>query len=197
MVIIISFLRVMKIKYDFNLTLYGGNLVRLNNIITNRLILVPMTYDMVSAVLNEQSRVIEELGFKANDKWPREDTLDILPIIEQKLRTHGETKGVDIWMIIKREDMTIIGDIGFKGEPDENGIIEIGYGLIEEERRKGYGYEAAKGLIQWVFSHDDVKTIKADCLKDNTGSIRILQKCCMHEVYRDNEMIYWVLNKVR
>jgi len=43
--------------------------------------------------------------------------------------------------------MTAIGDAGFKGGPDETGAIEIGFGLDEEEQRKGYGYEAANALM--------------------------------------------------
>ncbi|NSW91893.1 MAG: GNAT family N-acetyltransferase [Firmicutes bacterium] len=44
--------------------------------------------------------------------------------------------------------MSVIGDASFKGSPDENGMIEIGYGLIEEERKKGYCFEAVDGLLK-------------------------------------------------
>lgn len=36
-----------------------------------------------------------------------------------------------------------------------------------------------------------VKVIKADCLIDNIGSIKTLEKCGMCEVKRDNKLIYW------
>ncbi len=84
--------------------------------------------------------------------------------------------GFDPWIIVKKDDMSVIGDAGFKGNPDKNGIVEIGYGLIEDERRKGYCYEAVESLMKWAFSNDSVLVVKADCLIDNVGSIGILEK---------------------
>lgn len=169
--------------------------MKIDNVLTKRLILVPMTFKMVCSVLDSRYERIEELGYKINCRWPRQDTLDILPMVEEGLRKSGETKGFDIWMIVKNENMAIIGDAGFKGGPDQNGEVEIGYGLIEEERRKGYGFEAVYALLSWAFSQDDVKIIKADCLIDNTGSIRILEKCGMRETTRDSELIYWEIER--
>jgi len=82
--------------------------------------------------------------------------------------------------------MLIIGHGGFKGEPDEKGQIDIGYGLMKSERRKGYGYEAVKALVKLGFEQENVRKIIADCLIDNIGSIRILEKVGMSEVKRDD-----------
>ena len=87
--------------------------------------------------------------------------------------------------------MTVIGDIGFKGQPNKNGEVEIGYGLIEEERGKGYGYEALNAMINWGCKHEKVRCIKAECLLDNMPSIKILEKSGMKDVGRDEELIYW------
>lgn len=103
----------------------------------------------------------------------------------------NETDGFYVWMIVKKEDMTVIGDAGFKGAPNENGEIEIGFGFIKEEQQKGYGYEAASSLIEWASQKNKVKVIKADCLIDNIGSIKLLKKCGMIEINRDSELIYW------
>lgn len=162
---------------------------------TERLILIPMTYSMMSSLLKGSTSDIEKLGLLTNGKWPREDTMDILPTVLKGLREDDEPSGFDVWMIVRKEDMTIVGDAGFKGPPDEDGIVEVGYGFVEEERRKGYGFEAVNALVSWALSRDNVKAVKADCLLDNTGSIRILEKCGMHETGRDHEMIYWEIRK--
>jgi ribosomal-protein-alanine N-acetyltransferase len=39
-------------------------------------------------------------------------------------------------MIIKKDTKEIIGDLGFKGFNDKDENVDIGYGIIKEERRK-------------------------------------------------------------
>jgi RimJ/RimL family protein N-acetyltransferase len=111
------------------------------------------------------------------------------------MRQYDKPNGYDVWMVIHRAEMRIIGDIGFKGPPDEEGSIEIGYGIIEAERRKGYCYEAVKSLVEWAFLQNEVNRIKADCLSDNIGSIRILQELGFEEINRDEQWIFWKLEK--
>ena len=162
-----------------------------HNISTDRLFIIPMSYAIVHSVLKGENKELDKLGIKTNGKWPLADTIDILNFIKDDMEKSDEPSGFDVWMVVKKGDMTVIGDAGFRGKPDENGEIEIGFGLIKEEQRKGYGYELASGLLSWAFSQKGVKTIKADCLKDNNASINLLQKCGMNEINRDEEMIYW------
>ncbi len=166
--------------------------MEIHNIITDRLVIIPMTYSMVGSVIRGHYSVMEKLGIHLNGKWPLQDTLDILYFINDNMDKNDQISGFDVWMIVKKDDMTIIGDAGFKGEPDEKGEIEIGFGLVEDERRKGYAYEAVNALIEWASQNSAVRVIKADCLIDNIGSINILKKCEMREINRDNELIYWM-----
>jgi len=163
-------------------------------IITERLILTPITYEIVCSTLNEDNESLGKLGYRRSEDWPHPDFLGFLPILKEQLKQLSEPTGFEGWVIVRKEDMLIIGDGGFKGEPDESGEIEIGYGFVKSQRRKGYGYEAVKALVQWGLKQDKVNKIKADCLIDNIGSIRILQKVGMSEVKRDHDMIYWELS---
>lgn len=160
-------------------------------IVTNRLTVMPMTYSMVSAILSGNLSELEKIGVHLDEKWPLQDTYDILNFVKEQMDKNDNISGFDVWMVVKNEDMTVIGDAGFKGEPNEEGEVEIGFGLIEEEHRKGYGYEVASALIKWASQQEQVKVIKADCLIGNMGSMKILEKCGMCEVRRDNELIYW------
>lgn len=161
------------------------------NIETNRLIIIPITYSIACSILKGDNKVFERLGINTNGKWPVQDTLDILNFLKDTLSLNDDANGFGVWMVVKKEDMIVIGDAGFKGEPDENGEVEIGFGIIEEEQRKGYGYEVASALINWASQNGNVKVIKADCLIDNIPSINLLRKCGMCETYRDSELIYW------
>ncbi len=165
--------------------------MKISNIETDRLIIIPMTYSMVRSILVGDNSMFDKLGINFNGKWPLPDTLDILNFIKDTMNKNDEVSGYDVWMVIKKEDRSVIGDAGFKGTPNENGEIEIGFGLIDEEQKKGYGYEVASSLIEWASKIDEVKVIKADCLIDNIGSAKLLKKCGMRETKRDGEFIYW------
>lgn len=165
--------------------------MHLNNIHTKRLVLIPVTYEITSTLIKGSSEEIEKLGVTAHSNWPTEDTKDILPIINRALEETKTPSGFEFWMIVNKESREIIGDIGFHGKPDENGVVEIGYGLVEQERGRGYGFEAAKAIMDWTLAQEEVKVIKADCLIDNIPSVRILEKLGMRQTGRDEEFIFW------
>ena len=62
----------------------------------------------------------------------------------------------------KKGQYAIVGDIGFHGNPNEKYEVEIGFGLVEHERKNNFGFEALKAIINWAISHSSVKIIKND-----------------------------------
>ncbi len=71
----------------------------------------------------------------------------------------------------------LAGTAGFKGRPDDNGEVEIGYSIIPEMHRKGVATEAIKLLIGRAFADPDVRRIKAETLPRLIPSIGVLEKC--------------------
>jgi len=171
----------------------------LRSIYTDRLILTPVTLEMTRSLINGSTEEVEKLGIKTDNKWPREDTMDILPIINRTLEKHKIPSGFELWMIVRKDNMKVVGDIGFYGRPNEKGEVEVGYGLVDEERGKGFGYEAAKAIVDWATLQEEVRVIKADgVLITNIPSIRILEKIGMKEVYRDESVSCWeIINTSR
>ncbi|MCY6369373.1 GNAT family N-acetyltransferase [Clostridium ganghwense] len=165
--------------------------MNLKNIYTNRLILIPITLKITKSLISRSSKEIEKLGIKCDKKWPTEDTMDILPIINNSLEKSKIPTGFETWMIVDRNNKRIIGDIGFHGKPNEKGEVEVGFGLVEHERGKGFGSESLNAIIDWLNFQESVKVIKAECLISNKSSARILEKAGLKEVNRDNELIYW------
>ena len=80
-----------------------------------------------------------------------------------------------VWMI-ELKDGTHIGELCFKGL-SANGIAEIGYGISEEYHNNGYASETVKAILEWAFSHPEVKAVEAETDNDNTASKRVLEKC--------------------
>lgn len=80
-----------------------------------------------------------------------------------------------IWMI-ELKDGTHIGELCFKGL-DSNGVVEIGYGIMEQYQEHGYATEAVKAISAWAFQEPKVITIKAETDENNTASKKVLEKC--------------------
>ena len=74
--------------------------------------------------------------------------------------------------------------------------IDLGYGIIKEERRKGYAEEAVREIIKWAFSNKIVKEITANCLKENVSSINLLNKFNFIKLKIEDDMIYWKLSNL-
>lgn len=143
---------------------------------TERLIISPCTEDVIQ-LLNEQHY---ENG----------------PQVSNHLKQLAEDLAIlywGPWLAILKTDNTIIGDLGFKGAPDNKGAVEIGYGLLEEYRGKGYATEAVAALVDWAWKQDGIHKIKAETLVGNQESIRVLEKLGMKKVAESEEMVYWEL----
>ncbi|RWS45031.1 N-acetyltransferase [Bacillus mycoides] len=145
---------------------------------TGRLYIVPCT--------EEKLRVAEEQGY---DSGPH-----ILGHIEN-VKQDEALLPWGAWYVIRKEDDIVLGDIGFKGRPNENHTVEIGYGFIEKYWNKGYATESVDELIKWAFQTGEVETVIAETLLDNDSSIRVLEKLHMKRVNSTETMINWKIEK--
>ncbi len=96
-------------------------------------------------------------------------------MLEGCLRHPDQCDWYAIWMI-EKTDGTHIGDLCFKGLR-ENGVAEIGYGILEEHQRQGYATEAVRAACRWAFRHTEVTSLEAETDAENAASQRVLQKC--------------------
>ena len=80
-----------------------------------------------------------------------------------------------VW-IIENKDGTHIGDLSFKGL-NADGSVEIGYGIDEAYREKGYATEAVNAAVEWALRQPGVTCVEAETEPDNKASQRVLGKC--------------------
>lgn len=169
--------------------------LKIEQLNTERLILIPYTNEICKNLIANDFSDLERLGLTKGNGWPDDDVIETLPKILNNLSKVESPTGFESWMIIKKQGLEIIGDAGFKGFNIENENIDIGYGIIAYERRKGYASEAVKMLISWAFSNLIVKEITASCLVDNISSINILKKLNFIEIKTEDNMLNWVLKR--
>ena len=80
-----------------------------------------------------------------------------------------------IWLI-ERQDGARVGDLCFKGL-NGDGSVEIGYGILEEYRGRGYATEAVGAAVDWALHRPGVRRVEAETEPDNKESQRVLEKC--------------------
>jgi [ribosomal protein S5]-alanine N-acetyltransferase len=71
----------------------------------------------------------------------------------------------------------VIGMCGFTGPPDENGSVELAYGIAPSYQSKGYATEAAAALVGFASADPRVRIIRAHTLPEKNASTRVLEKC--------------------
>ena len=96
-------------------------------------------------------------------------------MLEGCLRHPDQWQWHAMWMI-ELPDGTHIGDLCFKGL-GENGVTEIGYGILEEYQGQGYATEAVDATVAWALKQPEVVCVEAETEPDNHPSRRVLEKC--------------------
>lgn len=133
----------------------------MDNIIikTNRLIIEPRSYLEL-----QELRDIEQCE-------------ELKQAYTEMLQTMERLKGKEEWGTdwkISLLNGDTIGGIGFKGNPDQNGIVEIGYGIDEAYQGNGYATEAVAGIVRWALKKKEVRLITAQTDPDNIISQKVL-----------------------
>ena len=133
---------------------------------TERLVLVPQTREAALALLEGR-----DCGLPLAEGYPHADSLD-------GLRMYVEHGGPDDggWFVTLAADGRVVGDCGTLGWTDEQGRVEIGYGLAAPFRGCGLGTEAVRVLADWVAAQPGVRTVTASVEVGNEASRRLLER---------------------
>jgi RimJ/RimL family protein N-acetyltransferase len=63
-----------------------------------------------------------------------------------------------------------VGRAGFHGPPDADGMVEVGYSIDPQFRRRGYARAALRALLARAAAEPDVRTFRATISPDNVAS---------------------------
>lgn len=85
-----------------------------------------------------------------------------------------------VWLVIRRADGLIVGDMGTHGPPDSDGSVEIGYSLAPSTRGQGIGTAAVAALVSRLTSVPEIRQLTAITGSQNTASRRLLERQRFH-----------------
>jgi ribosomal-protein-alanine N-acetyltransferase len=145
-------------------------------VFTGRLELVAATASLARAAVRSPEALGKLLECEVPRGWPPELMKDQEAQWAQLLEDEPAMAGWSAWYIVQVRPAVLVGSIGLSGRPDADGCVECGYALLAKYQRKGYATEAMGGLIDWVFSHEEARRIRAHTYRHLPASIRVLEK---------------------
>jgi len=102
---------------------------------------------------------------------------DVSPVWLDRLRAAVDPDPWQFGFVVLEERTGVaVGMAGFKGPPDDQGTVEIAYGIAPTYRGRGYATQAAKGLVEFASGNDRVRRIRAHTLPERNASTSVLTK---------------------
>lgn len=157
---------------------------------TDRLMLYLLGQELIDAAEKEGKHAFVVRGHTCDGELCGQDFYDAIPLFRETLCRNKGTRGFDSWIMVCKENLEIVGGIGFLGEPDADGVVEIGF-ATKEGYRQDYCIEAARKLIGWACGYDEVKRIISRCVPDDIASGIVLENLGFRVDRMDQEFMYW------
>jgi [ribosomal protein S5]-alanine N-acetyltransferase len=139
-----------------------------------RLELVAGTVQLAQAEIDNLPALTHLLDTPTPASWPPplndEHSQQYFLASLQKAETRDV--GWNLWFCVRRESRELIGN----ASSPKDGLVEIGYSMLEMHQRQGYATEAVRGLLSWAFQNPEVQRVVADTLQGLMPSIRVMEK---------------------
>jgi RimJ/RimL family protein N-acetyltransferase len=164
---------------------------------TLRLNIIPLDYDQLNLYLQAEGKFEKSLQLADNGRMVSVDVkkmADLITLPKMKRRINDNYLFYTFWIVIEKISKTIVAELGFKGAPDKAGEIELGYGTFVDFRNKKFMTEAVGGMINWAKQRPDVHFILAETDKENTASIKIVQKNNFQLFDEKGKMLWWKID---
>ncbi|WP_210489007.1 GNAT family N-acetyltransferase [Rufibacter aurantiacus] len=160
---------------------------------TERLHIQPLTLAQLKLYAANNGSLEKQLGLKYTPKEIEPDLADALETYFLRLLPlhHDKFYFYTLWAIVLKKEQTMAGDLCFKGEPDENGEVEIGYGTYPDYQQQGIMREAIDGLLNWCARRPDIITVIAETEAGNTPSEKILERNGFQKDCQSRDNTWW------
>jgi ribosomal-protein-alanine N-acetyltransferase len=146
---------------------------------TNRLELVGCTAALLRAEGEDHARFGALLGAEIPEAWPPElydEDARLWTLRAVEASPHDEGWWAYYVVLDEGGPRRVIGLAGYKGPPQDDGTVEVGYGILPAHQRRRYATEAVAALLERAFAFAAVTRVIAETLPHLTPSIGVLEK---------------------
>jgi RimJ/RimL family protein N-acetyltransferase len=149
---------------------------------TQRLALVPITLDMIEAVMSGDLTRAEELAqARLPRAWPPRTLVEhAFPADLAAIRCEPERR---LWgdrlMILPDSEPRIVGSVIFHGMPGDDGLAEVGYAVERASQGRGFATEATLASVEWALRQPECVAVAATTYPWHKASLRVLHKVGM------------------
>jgi len=157
--------------------------------------LVPQTPAQLLALIESAERFEKLSGFGVADGL-RDYFVsdDVSPDWVANLRaSSAASPWVHGFAVVDPSARVVVGTVGFKGPPDDNGVVEIAYGIAPGFQNRGYATEAAAAGVEFAFGHG-ARCVRAHTRPGPNASTRVLEKCgfrCLGDAVDPDDGLVW------
>lgn len=162
---------------------------------TERLELIPLDERQLGLWCHDMPELERELGCSY-----RAELLEgpFLVIVEGQLdtmkRDFDNYLWHTFWLLKDKGSDIIVGAACFKGAPNQERTVEIGYAIGDDFRKRGYITEAVRAMCAWALRQPNVDEVIAETDLWNSDSHDVLVRCGF-EKFDDGETNWWRLKK--
>ncbi len=139
-------------------------------LVTERLTLTTLTRDEAAAIAAD-----DRAGRRWALDYPTEGDLVVAAVVREAGDAYDEDAPLGPMQVQVSATGEVVGGVGFLSAPDSDGAVEIGYGLTESARGRGFATEAVQALVALARAHG-ATCVEAMTEADNVASHRVLQR---------------------
>jgi len=160
---------------------------------TERLFLVTLTVEQIRLWTQDMPALEEAMNCRCQAE-PMEGAF-IKVVEKQAEKATADEKNLlyyTFWFLVRKSDRIVVGSACFKNKPNENGEVEIGYGLGKDFEHNGYMTECVKAMCDWALKQPNIACVIAETDIDNPASENVLKRCGF-QLYKQTETNWWQL----
>ena len=105
-----------------------------------------------------------------------DDRAQVSPDWLAQMRNAPPSPWTHSFSMVERTSDEVVGSCGYKGAPDENGVVEIAYAVNTDCRGRGFAKEAAEGLVDYAGAAGS-RLVRAHTLPTRNASTSVLTAC--------------------
>ena len=158
---------------------------------TERLFLVALTVEQIR-LWTQNIPALEEAMRCRYQAEPMEGAF-IKVVEKQAEKAAADEKNLlyyTFWFLVRKSDRMVVGSACFKNKPNENGEVEIGYGLGKDFEHNGYMAEGVKAMCEWALQQSGVSHVMAETDRNNAASENVLKRCGF-QLHKQAETNWW------